>query len=155
MDDQNKSVSNEKHNIENELNELKNQYNSLIKEFKMLKENDVKINKLKENMTISQQEFSQMNQTLQEITNKLNCISDENRQKKAMRNRGSMMGMMGGMMGGMLRKTAVMTIGTVMKVADVTMRTVSMAKEGIEDIVAEAQYENTKKRRNEHEYCEE
>lgn len=141
MDETKNNSTLEQQKIEKELQELKNQYSSLMKEFKSLKEKDDQLNKLKDSVMSSQREFTEMNKSLQEITSKLNMMSE--RERKSMKNRGNI-----------LRRTAIKTVGSVLMVTDAAMRHVSMAREGIEDIVAEAQYENNRKRRHEPEYSE-
>ena len=123
------------------MNDVPKSGSSLMKEFKSLKEKDDQLNKLKDSVMSSQREFTEMNKSLQEITSKLNMMSE--RERKSMKNRGNI-----------LRRTAIKTVGSVLMVTDAAMRHVSMAREGIEDIVAEAQYENNRRRRHEPEYSE-
>ncbi|AOY74516.1 hypothetical protein [Clostridium formicaceticum] len=144
--DQNTNSNVNQQNLEKELKEIKNQYTLLAQELENVKKNDKKINSLQESMQSMQEEFedinetlqeiSQMSKTMQDITDKLNNLTANQQKRKGM----------GMMPRNAFRKGIVRTLSSALTVVDMTVEKMSMAKEGIEDIVAEAQYENKKRR---------
>ncbi|AKL96399.1 hypothetical protein CACET_c29550 [Clostridium aceticum] len=146
----NSNTSIDQQNLEKELREIKNQYTLLVQELESLKKNDKKINSLQESIQSMQEEFEDINETLQEIsqmsttmqdiTDKLNNLSERQHKKMGM---GMKM-----MPRNAVRKGIVKTLSSALTVVDMTVEKLSMAREGIEDIVAEAQYENKRKRVN-------
>jgi|GEM_PF-991979 len=150
----NSNNSTEQENIIKELKELRAQFISLEKELHSIKENDSKITKLKENIEVMQNEFkvmnknlheiSQMSASIKELNEKINMLAEDSKCKRERQE-----------MGSIFRRAAVKTVGSFLTVSDIAIEKASLAKEGIEDIVAEAQYENTKKRRHRYAHNEE
>lgn len=135
--------NNESNNVQNqkiqeELNDLKNKYSNLLKEMQVLENNKDNINSLKQDIKSIHDGFEQINKNVEQLNDKLNTISQEsqmnNQMKKMMRNP--------------LRRLMVGTVSSVMFVVDKAVETTSGIRENLEDIVAEAQYENKKKRMN-------
>ncbi|PAB60383.1 hypothetical protein [Anaeromicrobium sediminis] len=124
--------------IQEELNEIKVQYSSLSKEINAIQNNEKAINDLKQRVETINKGLEQLNKNIQEISGKLNRMP--NMHKTIMRKKG--------MIRRAFRRGAIKTVEAFFCVADATAEKACCIKEGVEDIVAEAQYENQKRRMN-------
>lgn len=121
--------------IYQEINELKKQYESLIQRFDNLeKENTQKDNN-----------FASVNNSLKELMGKIDSMIEEKETNK-MFNVGRRDFSFMNMITTPMRKATVGTMRAVLSMTDFTSEKVAHAREGLEDIVAEAQYENQKRR---------
>lgn len=113
--------------IQDSLNELRQQYAGIEQRI--------------QNVEQSRMDVAQMNQNIQQIMNKLNMI-DERRAKTvkdaAMKKDAKKM------ICNPLRKLTIATIRAVLTVADKSLESAEHFREGLEDIIAEAHYENKK-----------
>lgn len=123
--------------IYQEINELKKQYESLIQRFDNLE----KDNTQKEN------NFSDVNNTLKELMGKIDSIIEEKETNKMFNTKRSDFSLMN-MITTPMRKATIGTMRAVLSMTDFASEKVAHAREGLEDIVAEAQYENQKRRSN-------
>lgn len=121
--------------IYQEINELKKQYESLIQRFDNLE----KDNTQKEN------NFSDVNNTLKELMGKIDSIIEEKETNKMFNTKRSDFSLMN-MITTPMRKATIGTMRAVLSMTDFASEKVAHAREGLEDIVAEAQYENQKRR---------
>ena len=121
--------------IYQEINELKKQYESLIQRFDNLeKENTQKDNN-----------FASVNNSLKELMGKIDSIIEEKETTK-MFNVGKRDFSFMNIITTPMRKATVGTMRAVLSMTDFASEKVAHAREGLEDIVAEAQYENQKRR---------
>jgi chromosome segregation ATPase len=124
--------------LEERLNALEEKFNKMNTEVDGLKNER---SELKENIKSMQDSFQTVNKNVETILSRLEDMTS--------RQNGSMMnGMTPGMMKMMrrpMRKLFVGTVSSVMTVTSVLTEAVSHMKEGMEDIMAEAQYEQKKK----------
>lgn len=129
--------------IQEELKEIRSKYNTVSGDVKTLKNSQSDI---QDNMGIICSSLEKMSKSVEEMMNRLNSITEE-QQKSAVEN---MMHKKGGMFSALvkkpLRKLAVGTVGAIMAVGESTAEIMANAKEGMEDIVAEANYNRKTKR---------
>ena len=140
--------TNEIKQLKEDIQSIKTQFEIFKKEVAEVKETSKKINSIADDvnklntevgqLTTCMHEITEMSKSIQDISNRLNQMNMNNPMK--MRDMG--------MMKNVLRKTAVKTVSSVICVAGAAMEKVSMVREEIEDIVAEAHY-NTKKKKME------
>lgn len=121
--------------IYQEINELKRQYESLIQRFDNLE----KENAQKEN------DFSDVSSTLKELMAKIDSIIEKN-ETNTMFNDEKRNVSFPNMITTPMRKATVGTIRAFLSMTDFASEKVAHAREGLEDIVAEAQYENQRKK---------
>ena len=130
--------------MQKEIQDLNTKYDNLSKEVIQLESNKATLSAdLKE----IHGEFEQINQSIEEILLKLNKISDEYIEMGSeMDEENSISHHMKRFFNHPIRKIAVGTLSAIYTVADKTMEKTSNFKESLEDIVAEAQYSNKKKK---------
>ncbi|HVI41665.1 MAG TPA: hypothetical protein VM577_13515, partial [Anaerovoracaceae bacterium] len=127
-----------------EVKEMHSKYTALTNDVKNLKDSQAGI---QENMNAVNSNFDKLNGNIEEIMNKLNVISEDQKKSTMGKIMGDRDGLFTKAVKKPLRKLAIGTISTIMTISDYSMEKASSAKEGMEDIVAEASY-NNKKRRN-------
>lgn len=133
--------------INHEISELKKKYESVSKKVdaieKETKETENSIKKIENG-------FANMNNNFEEIMKKLDSISDDKEANKmfnnAKKNNGKFS--MKGMIMRPMRKLVVGTMSTIFSVADYTSEKFSYAREGMEDMMAEAHYNSKVKKPN-------
>ena len=129
--------------MQEDLKDMQTKYTGLVNDMKGLKAGQAG---MQENITVLNGHYEKISGNMEMIMCKLDSIS-EDAQKNMM---GKMMrqkqGVMSRMIKNPLRKLAVGTIGTLMSMGDYAAEKASNAKEGLEDIVAEANYNNKKRR---------
>lgn len=129
----------------NEIIDLKQKYETIIKRLDVIEkestETENSIKKIENN-------FSLMNNNFKELMGKIDTIIEDKEVNKMFNNvkRGSFSLM--GMISRPMRRLAVGTMRSMFSVADFASEKVSYAREGVEDMVAEAQYESKKRRSN-------
>lgn len=145
VDKSEQDLSNFKKAMESEIHELEERYSFLMKEVKELEESR---NSMKENMNSVQASFEQINHNILDIMKRLDALSGvcENIKNEAKDDFFNKRESMGSILTKPLRKLAVGTVSFFYTVADITMEGTANLKEGFEDIVAEAQYQNKKRR---------
>jgi predicted nuclease with TOPRIM domain len=131
--------------ISQEINELKGKYDSLIQKLDSIeKENTQKENNIKQ----MENNFTVINNNLKELMAKIDSIIEEKETNQmfdsSKRRDFSLMNMVTKPM----RKATVGTMRALFTMTDYASEKVAHAREGLEDIVAEAQYENQKRRSN-------
>jgi len=133
-----------KDKLQNEINELRQKYDTLLKDVKCLEDNK---NNMKEKVENSYEAVQNISENIENVMNELNNLKSEyeNRVSNNIDNEEKMNFSMKKMFINPLRKIAVGTIQSAFLMMDKTMEGMSNAKEGFEDIVAEAQYQNKKK----------
>ncbi|WP_297428277.1 hypothetical protein [Clostridium sp.] len=130
-------------NLNQEFNELKEKYNSLIQKVDNLEmENSHRENSVKQ----MENNFEVINNNIKELMEKIDSIIEDKETSKMFssvrRSNSSIMNMITMPM----RKATVNTMRAIFSVADFASEKVATARENLEDIVAEAQYENKKRR---------
>jgi len=129
--------------LQSDMKEMQSKYTNISEDVKSLKTGQ---SSLQENMGLINNNLEKMNKNFESMMNKLNSVM-EDRQKSDVE---EMMGKKGGMFSRMvkkpLRKLAVGTVGAALTIGDFTVERLSNAKEGLEDIVAEANYNRKLKR---------
>jgi len=138
------TINNDKDSLQQEINELKLKYDSLVKDVKCLEDNKSNMKSMVEN---SYEVVQNISKNVENVMNELNAFKQnyENVESNNMINDDKMKVSMRDMFINPLRKIAVGTMQSAFMVIDKTMEGMSNAKEGFEDIVAEAQYQNKKK----------
>ena len=138
------TINNDKDKFQQEINELKQKYDTLIKEVKSLEDNK---NNMKIIVDNSYEVVQSVSKNVENVMNELNNLKRdyENTSSKDMLNDDKMKFSLRSMFINPLRKIAVGTMQSAFLVVDKTVEGMSNAKEGFEDIVAEAQYQNKKK----------
>jgi predicted nuclease with TOPRIM domain len=130
--------------VNQEINDLKKKYEEVIKKIdKIEKESKDTAN------SISRIENSvgTMNSNFEELMKKLDSVVEDRESDKMFDNVKRSGISLKKMITGPIRKLAVCTISSVFCIADYASEKFSYAREGVEDIIAEAQY-NSKKRRS-------
>lgn len=138
------TINKDNQKFEKEINELKQKYDTLIKEVKSL--GDTKDN-MKNIVESSYEVVQGLSKNVENVMNELNNLKSdyEKNTYNSMIAKDKMKFSMKDMFIIPLRKIAVGTMQSAFLVVDKTMEGISNAKEGFEDIVAEAQYQNKKK----------
>ena len=136
--------NNNTNELQEEINELKQKYDTLFKDIKCLEDNKNNMKNIAEN---SYEVVQNVSKNIENVTNELNNLKKEYEDTTSsnMLNKDKMNFSIKNMFVNPLRKIAVGTIQSAFLIADKTVERMSNAKEGIEDIVAEAQYQNKKK----------
>ncbi|MDP4144572.1 MAG: hypothetical protein Q8936_08870 [Bacillota bacterium] len=130
--------------IQQEIQDLKSQYNELSSQVKQLENTNSALDTELKQM---HGEFQQVNSNIQMILQKLNSVSKENGQMGVQMNADiNMTASMKKVFSNPLRKVAVGTLSVMYAMADKTIEKTLSFKENLEDIVAEAQYINKKKK---------
>lgn len=93
-----------------------------------------------------QGEFEQTNKNIEEILQKLNELPDERFRKETKMDANNLTHSIKSCFTNSLKKVAIGTLSAFYAVADVTIEKTSNIKEGFQDIAAEAQYENKKRK---------
>lgn len=137
-------VNNNKEQLQQEIDELKQKYDTLLKDVKSLENNK---NNMKDIVENSYEVVQNVSKNVENVMNELNNLKKdyENNTPNNMVNEDKMNFSMKSMFINPLRKIAVGTMQTAFLMMDKSMEGMSNAKEGFEDIVAEAQYQNKKK----------
>lgn len=128
--------------MQEDLKDMQARYTDLAQDVKTLKNGQTGI---QENMNALNGQFEKINSNMESIMFKLDVISedrDKNLIGKMMKEKESFLSKIKNP----LRKLAVCTVGAIMSMTDYTVEKASGAREGLEDIVAEASYNNKKKR---------
>ncbi len=138
------AVNNDKDQLQQDIDELKQKYDTLLKDVKCLEDNKNNMNDIVKN---SYEVIQNVSKNLENVMNELNSLKKnyENTASNTTSNENIMNFSMKKMFINPLRKIAVGTIQSAFIMMDKTMEGMSNAKEGFEDIVAEAQYQNKKK----------
>ena len=138
------TMNNDKDSFQQEINELKQKYDDLVKDVKCLEDNKSNMKSIVEN---SYEVVQNISKNVENVMNELNAFKEnyENSESNNMINEDKMKVSMRDMFINPLRKIAVGSMQSAFMVIDKTMEGMSNAKEGFEDIVAEAQYQNKKK----------
>ncbi|MCX7904084.1 MAG: hypothetical protein N2486_06190 [Caloramator sp.] len=126
--------------ISKEINDLHAKYDMLSKEVEKLNKND---EALKESISHINSNFEKLNNNLEAILSKIETIPHINVEEiKQPKEKVSV----GRRVGRSLRRLVVGTVGVILDVKDKTTEGIANIREGFEDIIAEAQYNNRKKR---------
>ncbi|AGX44357.1 hypothetical protein [Clostridium saccharobutylicum] len=126
-----------------EINELKQKYDSIIQKLDTIeKENQNKEVYIKQ----TQNNFETINNTMKELMEKINSMVEDKEANKMFNNSNKSDFSFKDRIASPMKKFTIKTIGTVFTMADYASEKMSYAKESLEDIVAEAQYESKKKR---------
>jgi len=144
MSENDNELQTKPHTMQKDIKELQLKYDKLSKEVKELESNKAALGSDMKNIKA---EFEGVNKSIEDILQKLNSISDkfsevgtkaheEKVRTHSIRDYFS----------NSLKKIAVGTLSAVYSVADKTIETTSSFKESLEDIAAEAQYANKKRR---------
>lgn len=138
------AINNEKDILQQEINELKQKYDVLINDVKCLEDNK---NNMKDIVKSSYEVVQNLSKNMENIMNELNNLKKdyENTTTNNFVKDDKMNFSLRGIFTDPLRKIAVGTIQSAFLMADKTVESISNVKEGFEDIVAEAQYQNKKK----------
>ena len=138
------TVNNDKDQLQQEIDELRQKYDTLLKDVKCLEDNKNNMKGIVEN---SYEVVQNVSKNVENIMNELNNLKKdyENTASSNMFNENKMKFSMKSMFINPLRKIAVGTMQSAFLMMDKTVEGMSNAKEGFEDIVAEAQYQNKKK----------
>lgn len=138
------AMNNDKDKLQQEINELKQKYDTLLKDVKCLEDSK---NSMKDIVENSYEVVQNVRKNVENVMDELNNLKKEyeNIGSSNMKNEENMNFSMKKMFINPLRKIAVGTIQSAFLMMDKTMEGMSNAKEGFEDIVAEAQYQNKKK----------
>jgi len=138
------TMNNDKDKLQQEINELRQKYETLLKDVKCLEESKNNIKDIVEN---SYEVVQNVSKNVENVMDELNNLKKEyeNTGTNNMKNEEKMNFSMKKMFINPLRKIAVGTMQSAFLMMDKTMEGMSNAKEGFEDIVAEAQYQNKKK----------
>lgn len=148
MSEINKEINNEmstdSQKMQEQIQELQLKYEKLSQEVEQLENHKTNIGTdIKE----IHGEFEQINKKIEMILEKLNGLSDEyDEMETDMDDEINITRSMKGFFTNPLRKIAVGTLSAVYAIADMTIEKTSSFKESLEDIVAEAQYSNKKRK---------
>ena len=129
--------------IGQEINELKQKYESLIQKLDDIqKENTLRENSIKQ----TENNFDVINNNMKVLMDKIDLMVEDKETSKMFnnvrKNNFSMMNMITAPM----KKITISTMRTLFTMADYASEKAASAREGLEDIMAEAQYESKKKR---------
>ena len=129
--------------ISQEINELKQKYESLIQKLDDIeKENIHKEHSIKQ----TENNFEVINNNMRELMDKIDLMVEDKETSKMFNNvRKNSFSMMN-MITTPMKKITISTMRTLFTMADYASEKAAYAREGLEDIVAEAQYESKKKR---------
>jgi hypothetical protein len=131
--------------MQEEIDALKSEFCAVSCEVKELGNGQRQANEAMDGLRVN---LEKINSSLEEMMEKLGAISEAN-QKSAvedMLHKGG--GFFSELVGKPLRKLAVGTVGTVMMVGEFAAEKLAYAREGMEDIVAEASYNNKMRGQN-------
>ena len=137
-------VNNNKEQLQQEIDELKQKYDTILKQVKSLEDNK---NNMKDIVENSYEVVQNVSKNVENVMKELNDLKKdyENNASNNMVNENRMNFSMKNMFINPLRKIAVGTMQSAFLMMDKSMEGMSNAKEGFEDIIAEAQYQNKKK----------
>jgi len=129
--------------IVQEINELKQKYETIIQKLDGIeKENIHKEHTIKQ----AENNFEVINNNMKELMEKMDSMLEDKETNKMFNNvRKNSFSMMN-MITSPMKKITISTMRTLFTMADYASEKAAYAKEGLEDIVAEAKYESTKKR---------
>ena len=129
--------------IVQEINELKQKYETIIQKLDGIeKENIHKEHTIKQ----AENNFEVINNNMKELMEKIDLMVEDKETNKMFNNvRKNSFSMMN-MITSPMKKITVSTMRTLFTMADYASEKAAYAKEGLEDIVAEAKYESSKKR---------
>jgi predicted nuclease with TOPRIM domain len=129
--------------IQSDIKEVQSKYNAISEDVKSLKTGQ---SSLQEHMGMINSNLEKMSKNVEDMMNRLGSIMEE-QQKSAVE---EMIHKKGGMLSALikkpLRRLAVGTVGMALAVGDFTAEKFANAREGLEDIVAEANYNRKMKR---------
>ena len=137
-------MNNDKNKLQQEIDELKEKYDTLLKDVKCLEDNK---NNMKDLVKNSYEVMQNVSKNVENVMNGLNNLkkNNENTTSSNMINGNKTRFSMKKMFVNPLRKIAVGTMQSTFLIVNKTVEGMSNAREGFEDIVAEAQYQNKKK----------
>ena len=138
------AINNDNEKFQKEMNDLKQKYDTLFKEVKDLE--DTKDN-MKQVVQSSYEVVQSLSKNVENVMKELETLKGELKNNTSINtnNEGMKKFSMKQMFMNPLRKIAVGAMQSAFLLVDKTVEGVSNAKEGFEDIVAEAQYQNKKK----------
>lgn len=138
------TINNDKDKLQEEIDELRQKYDALINDVKCLEDNK---NNMKDIVKNSYEVVQNVSKNVENVMNELNNLKKdyENTSSSNYVKDDKMNFSLKGMFTDPLRKIAVGTIQSAFLMADKTVESISNVREGFEDIVAEAQYQNKKK----------
>jgi predicted nuclease with TOPRIM domain len=129
--------------LNQEVNELKGKYESLMQKLDNIeKENTNRENNIKQ----IENNFEVINNNIRELMNKIDSIVEDKETNKMFSSFRKGDSSFTNMIKMPMRKVTVNTMRTIFSMADYASEKLAFAREGLEDIVAEAQYENKKRR---------
>jgi len=132
-------------NFNDEVDDLKKKYNSLVKKIDAIeKESKNTENSIKK----IENSVGTMNNNFEALMNKLDNIVEDKEASKMFKKEKKSEFSLKNMITRPMRMLAVGTFSTIFTIVDYTSETVSSAREGMEDILAEAQYNRKKRRSN-------
>lgn len=132
--------------MQQEMKELQTKYAAISGDVKELKNNQAGI---QQNMSMVCNSVEKMSGNLEEMMSKLNVITGNHEKSLVEEMMGKKKGLFSKLVKRPIRKLAVGTLSTAMSVGDFAVERVANAKEGMEDLVAEAQYKKRIKRKME------
>ncbi|MDR3597415.1 hypothetical protein [Clostridium sp.] len=122
--------------INQQFTELKEKYESLIQ----------RLDNIEKESTNRENDFQAINNNIKELMAKIDSMVEYKETSKLFNSGRKSSSSFMNMITTPMRKITVGTMRTIFSMADYASERVSCAREGIEDIVAEAQYENKKRR---------
>jgi predicted nuclease with TOPRIM domain len=129
--------------LNKEVNELKGKYESLMEKLVNIeKESANKENNIKQ----MENNFEVINNNIKELMNKIDSMVEDREASKMFNNFRMNNSSFMNMIRMPMRKATISTMRTIFSLADYASEKMAYAREGLEDIVAEAQYENKKRR---------
>ena len=144
MSDENSKVVTAPQKMQMEIEELNLKYGNLNKDVEQLKACNTSQNS---DLKQIQGEFEQTNKNIGEILQKLNKLPDESFEKETeMDDKNCMTQSIKDGFTNSLKKIAIGTLSAVYAIADIAIEKTSDIKEEFQDIAAEAQYENKKRK---------
>lgn len=126
-----------------EINELRGKYESLIQKLDNIeKESTQRENNIKQ----MESNFEVINNNLKELMNKIDSMVEDRETGKMFSNFRKENSSFMDMITKPMRKATVSTMSTIFSITDYASEKMAYARENLEDIVAEAQYENRKRK---------
>jgi ABC-type transporter Mla subunit MlaD len=129
--------------MQEDIKEMNARFDALSGDVKILQESQAAI---RENVNTVSGSFEKLSGSIEEIIRKLDAISEDQKKSGMSKIMDDGEGFLNKAVRKPLRKLAVGTVSAIMAVADFAVEKAAGAKEGLEDIVAEASYHNKKRR---------
>lgn len=144
MTDVNNNLETDSNKMQHDIDKLQSKYNKLNKEVEQLESNKTSIGS---DLNQIHGEFEQINNSMEDILQKLNMLSEQySHIGSEIDVKNVKIHSIKKFLSNSLKKMAVGTLCTVYAVADKTIEKTSCIRESLEDIAAEAQYANKKKK---------